>query len=146
MYTLQNNTPLSNTGVNAGEVVRYVRNALSGTSKGANDPGIKNRSIDGFLKDENSWKRTLERRTEQKTCGFFARPDFKYRECGNVELKNKKLVINSLKEIGNIFNTQVQNLKIFHPKIPYRGKEFKNLKIVTKKKITWYRQDFLPVL
>ncbi|XP_066928538.1 uncharacterized protein [Clytia hemisphaerica] len=109
MYTLQNNTPLSNTGVNAGEVVRYVRNALSGTSKGANDPGIKNRSIDGFLKDANEWKRTLERRTEQKSCGFFARPDYKYKECGNVVLKNKKLVISSLKEIGNSFHTQHEN-------------------------------------
>jgi len=110
MFSLQNsNTPvLSNPSATVNEVVKYVRSALTGVSKGANDPGIKNRSVDGFFKDEkvHLWKKTLDRRTHQKSCGFFARPDNKYKECGGVELENKRLVINSLRRIGNYFHAQ----------------------------------------
>lgn len=118
MFSLQNsnNTPvLSNPSANVNEVVKYVRGALTGVSKGANDPGIKNRSVDGFFKNEklHSWKKTLDRRTQQKSCGFFARPDNKYKECGGVELENRRLVINSLKRIGNYFHAQVSLLLLF---------------------------------
>ena len=105
-----NNTPaILNQSANVNEVVKYVRAALTGVSKGANDPEIKNRSVDGFFKDEkiHLWKKTLDRRTHQKSCGFFARPDNKYKECGGVELENRRLVINSLKRIGNYFHAQV---------------------------------------
>lgn len=106
---------LLNPNPNVNEVVKYVRGALTGVSKGANDLGIKNRSADGFFKDEKlqAWKNTLDRRTYQKSCGFFARPDNKYKECGDVELENKQLVVNSLKRIGNYFHARVSFVLFF---------------------------------
>ena len=124
MFSLQNNnnpTVLLNQSTNVNEVVKYVRSALTGASTGANDPEIKNRSVDGFFKDEklHAWKRTLDRRTQQKSCGFFARPDNKYKECGGVELLNRRLVINSLKKIGNHIRTQVSSFIFRERKIYY---------------------------
>ena len=113
MYTLQNSTPLNSnasTGANAAEVVKFIRSAISNPgadSSNLSEPEFLNRSVDGYLKDEHAWKKTLDRRTQQKLCGFFAKLDCKYKECGHVELQNRKLVLESLRQIGNVFNTQV---------------------------------------
>jgi len=123
MYTLQNSTPLANsnasTGANAAEVVKFIRSTISNSGAVSNDsePEFTNRSIDGYLKDEHAWKKTLDRRTQQKLCGFFAKPDCKYKECGHVELQNKNLVIESLGQIGNNFNTQVSFTPLQYQKI-----------------------------
>ena len=87
------------------DVIKCVRQNINYTEPVYDPEKIKARCERSFLtyKSDNSWKQTLQRRSEQKSCGFFARSDRKYRECGNVELKTKDLVLNSLESIGNTF-------------------------------------------
>ena len=87
------------------DVIKCVRQNINYTEPVYDPEKIKTRCQRSFLtyKKDDSWKQTLQRRSEQKSCGFFARSDRKYRECGNVELKTKYLVLKSLESIGNTF-------------------------------------------
>lgn len=111
MVVVQNSSGPSilSSGITTNEVIKYVRNNINQTIYQYQPEKIKSRSKRVFLthKDEDYWKKTLDRRDDQKSRGFFARPDRKYKECGDVELQTKQLLIKSLENIGNRFIDQV---------------------------------------
>jgi len=115
MVVVQNSSGPSilSSGITTNEVIKYVRNNINQTIYQYQPEKIKSRSKRVFLthKDEDYWKKTLDRRDDQKSRGFFARPDRKYKECGDVELQTKQLLINSLENIGNRFVDQKHTAK-----------------------------------
>lgn len=58
----------------------------------------------------NDWKGDFHRRTEQESSGFFSSISQPYSELGETELDTKQLVFEALKEIGGLFNDQVDQI------------------------------------
>lgn len=100
------------TGASPNEIVKYVRQNLEFKNNEYVGEKVKSRSKGIFttFKAQSEWKDVLQRRIEQRNCGFFARQDEVYKECGKVDLDSKNLVLTSLKKIGN-FPTDTQRWK-----------------------------------
>ena len=104
MATLQRSGPTSLSS-NTFDVLKYIRQSGFLKEQQYIPKKLKAKSANTYasLPCENQWKTTLDRRTQQKSCGFFAKPDTPYKDFGNVELNSSKLVLDSLQYIGNWF-------------------------------------------
>ncbi|XP_047132992.2 uncharacterized protein LOC101237469 isoform X2 [Hydra vulgaris] len=99
--------------LNAFDVFKCIRQSGFLKKQDYNPQKLKAKSTNTYtlFPSENQWKITLNRRAQQKSCGFFAKTNAPYKEFGNVELNSNKLLLESLQHIGNWFLDEKARIK-----------------------------------
>ncbi|XP_065661546.1 uncharacterized protein LOC101237469 isoform X4 [Hydra vulgaris] len=115
MTTTQHSDPAS-LSFNAFDVFKCIRQSGFLKKQDYNPQKLKAKSTNTYtlFPSENQWKITLNRRAQQKSCGFFAKTNAPYKEFGNVELNSNKLLLESLQHIGNWFLDEKARIKSTH--------------------------------
>ncbi|XP_057316018.1 uncharacterized protein LOC130657070 [Hydractinia symbiolongicarpus] len=126
MVTLQSaSLPSLPTTSNASEITKYIKQNIDlNHGQEYRSEKVKSRSGHSFdsYRSDDQWKLNMLRRMGQKQCGFFAKTDIPYKECGNVELFSRRLVLNSLQKLGYNFENKV-NLHNTEPGLEDKSKE-----------------------
>ncbi len=111
MYNLNSELKYSTANQTSSEIAKSIKHEFCGASRPEYDCETKvRRRTDtnlSFVRGDDEWKKTLDRREEQKSKGFFSQIAVPYDELGKIELGCKELVVKALKDIGGVFKTQV---------------------------------------
>ncbi len=98
------------------EIAKSIKQSFNGVCRPVYDAEkrIKQRTDTNllFVRNEDDWLKTFERREQQKKKGFFSVLAQPYDELGKTELVAKDLVINAMTDIGVVFKTQDFEVKL----------------------------------